>query len=189
MTLPVSAYREFISPPKEATETCNARVWINQEEKYCDKPVEEKRRCALHDITGRRAAYRKASMIPDDIRWAMARELEERSADLAKNRRNITELDDEIIKLGALIDMIEAMDPLGAVEDIRKLKETKASLILTRVNIEIKLHQILNTGMVWEKLRELFEKHVVDANARLAVEHDFADWLDSLVAKDEASKA
>jgi len=189
------SFREFtISHKQPEKDKCNARIWLDSQTKegYCELDGGGER-CAQHNVKAKWAAAverRRAAL--DDVGSLLgdaAVEVIGRAEELKKDKSSFMELDDEILRLAALIDYMEEKNPMLLADQIRKLKETKAKLIETRVNVEYKLHQILTTDMVFKKVHDLFEKHIVDQNSRKLIEQDFKVWLDSLLVGDEDSSS
>ena len=164
-------YQPFVILPREADKTCNARVRLQDgTESYCQIETDTRERCVAHNPDKRRKLKEASESV--------AERLEKRAAELRQDPRNVYELDDEIIKLGALIDILEADHPVINAEIIRRLKETKQKLIVARVNIELKLQMAVPKKMVYDEAIKLFEKHIVDANSRVIAVTEFAAWLD-----------
>lgn len=150
-------FKEFSIEYKKAEETCNARVWLKDgKEAYCDTKAKGDR-CGRH--TPRTIREREYGIIASLNRQA----LRDRVKELAKDESNLTELDNEILGLAAIIDDLEAIYhhtpyALERAETIGKLKKIKAELIDKKVNMEYKARVIMDADSIWGKISNIIDE-------------------------------
>ncbi|KKM69301.1 hypothetical protein LCGC14_1452240, partial [marine sediment metagenome] len=89
--------------------------------------------------------------------------LRDRVKELAKDESNLTELDNEILGLAAIIDDLEAIYhhtpyALERAETIGKLKKIKAELIDKKVNMEYKARVIMDADSIWGKISNIIDE-------------------------------
>jgi len=163
---------------------CNALVRVNENEEYCETIAERSSgRCIEHDIDEKvRAAKERArlSLIADPT------SVGERVAELEKDKRNLTRLDELILNSLATIQELEKRFPLATVSHgdaiaIARLREKHAALVHQRVDLEKKLKTLLDTDFIYEKAAELFEKNVVDKNSQHILLRGIGEILNEIV--------
>ena len=183
-------FKKFTIEPRDPDEQhCNARIWRAEQELYCENPPKEPGiRCEHHMPPVPATAEEQVAAILDTEKIA------QRVEKLRANRKNITELDDEILGLAAIIDETEEhydaiTNPLIKKEFadlIARMKKTKAEIIEKRINIEIKLRLVLDADLLWNKIGEVFERTIADENARKVAKIEVAKLLDDLVSEGKA---
>lgn len=187
------SFKTFTIEPKEPDEQhCNSRIWRNDQEMYCQEvPVAPTKRCTNHMPPEPKSAA-------DELAAILSTEkITQRVERLKTDRRNITELDDEILRLAAVIDETEEhydaiTNPLIKKEFadlLARMKKTKAEIIEKRVNIEIKLRLVLDADLLWGKIAEIFERTIVDENSRRVAKLEIAKLLDELVSEGKAKES
>jgi len=165
-------------PRKEPDETCNKRIYRGGKDVYCDTKADEKR-CKKH-LPQNKATKEKA--LEEVDRQAVS----ERVLELRDDVKNLTELDDEILGLAAIIDDLERNYhrsgwPLERANTIGKLKKIKAEIIEKKINIEFKDRLILNVDSVWEQLKTAIDDVIKDKNLNAQLKDRCARVLDTVV--------
>lgn len=177
-------FSEFKIPDKDPTTTCNKRIYLpGGEEGYCQELVDDKRRCFKHNPGKIKLSIREEA---DLIRLKESSTLEERSKELAKAKRNLTTLDEQVLNSLATIQELERRYPIATISpsdaiQLQKLRLEHADLIDRRVELEIKLRMVLNAEWLYDEASKLFEEKIVDGNTRQIVKEQFGEMLDRLV--------
>jgi len=186
-------FRKFTLDPKDSDEQhCNSRIWRTEQELYCEgTPVAAGKRCVLHMPPEPKSAEEEVLTLLNTEKIA------QRVDKLKGDRRNITELDDEILRLAAIIDETEdhydsILNPILKTEIadlLAKMKKTKAEIIEKRVNIEIKLRLVLDADLLWGRIADIFERTIVDENSRRMAKIEIGKLLDELVNDKKAKES
>lgn len=168
---------------------CNARIKVeNDQEAYCEELAENSTRCPEHNIheklkAAREEARRRRVVDPTSI--------EERVAELHKDQRNLTRLDELVLNSLATLQELEKRFPLATVSPddalaISKLREKHAALVHQRVDLEVKLKTLLDADFIYETAAKLFEKNITDKNTQKTLMEGISLMLDSLVQSGKA---
>lgn len=184
-------FKEFTIDFKKAEVTCNARVWLkNNTEAYCKVKANVKgERCERH--TPRTSKEREAELIASLNRTSLI----DRVRELAQDDSNLTELDNEILGLAAIIDDLEDLYhhttyALERAETIAKLKKIKAELIEKKVNMDYKARVIMDADSIWSKISTIIDEVVQDEGIRFKLKDQVIKVLDTAVESGAAeSKA
>ena len=165
---------------RQPATSCNARDWVKGEWVYCATPTEGTR-CGNHDgHEGVEAKKEKQQAFLNEHDKVMAERLQARYEELKQTPGSANDLDDEIIGLGAMIDVLEEHPALNC-ELIRRAKETKAKLIEIRTRTGIMVRDAVTTDLIWNTLTDILEKRLSDVEIRKQVLRDLAVWLDGLL--------
>jgi len=189
-------FESFKIPPQEPSKAkakrgkyiCNARIKMGEEEAYCEQLVDKNSRCPDHNTYEKLRAAREEARLR---RIADPTSVGERVAELEKDKRNLTRLDELILNSLATIQELEKRFPLAAVSpgdalSIAKLREKHAALVHQRVDLEIKLKTLLDADFIYETAAKLFEKNITDKNTQKTLMEGIATMLDSLVRSGNA---
>lgn len=175
-------YKQFSIPFKKVGEICNARVWLKGEkESYCSTKTEVQGiRCTRHKP--KNIKEQTAELIASLDRQA----IQDRVKELAQDESNLTELDNEILGLAAIIDDLEKMYhqvpyALERAETIGKLKRIKADLIEKKVNMDYKARVIMDADSVWGKISTVIDETVEDEGIRYKLKDKIMKVLDTMV--------
>jgi len=187
----MSKFRTHTLEPRDADEEqCNVRVWDGGEEGYCvGTGIGKYRRCARHTPSVIKQIAREEREL---LLLQEAGTIEERAEILAKERRNLTSLDNQVLRSLATIhffDDIFADQSMSMSEatTMSRLRREHADLVHKRTDLEIKLKAVLDGTFLYEKSQEIFEAHVTDKNTRAILLQEVGKMLDELVDKGSAT--
>jgi hypothetical protein len=183
-----TVFKAFSIPKIDPDEShCNSRVWVNGEENYCQE-ASCKARCLTHRPGD------KANLIKADALKLNEEILDRRVEELAQDPNSLTELNDEILKLAAIIDNLEdsygvlAVGRLEQAETIAKLKVIKSTLVEKRLELETKYGRVFNAEWLWEQTVKILDVGIADETVRIAVKDSFLHLLDDLNEAQERKK-
>lgn len=183
-------FKTFGIPPESPKKVkggkyqCNARVRINDEEGYCETLVDDSTRCNEHNVGVKARAARDEARLATIVDPAT---IEERRAELEKDKRNLTRLDELVYNSLATIQELEKRFPLATISPseavtIAGLREKHAALVHKRVELESKLKNLLDTDFIFEEAAVLFEKNVTDKNTQKILLAGIGETLNKIVA-------
>lgn len=163
---------------------CSARVRINDVEGYCETLVDTNTRCNEHNVGVKARVAREEARLATIVDPAT---IEERRAELEKDKRNLTRLDELVYNSLATIQELEKRFPLATVlpndaVTIARLREKHAALVHQRVDLESKLKTLLDTDFIFEEAAILFEKNVTDKNTQKLLLVGIGETLNKIVA-------
>lgn len=187
-------FRRASIPPKEPSKEkngkyrCNRRIWKGDQESYCDAVVDSNTRCPDHNPGAKVRAAREEARLAQVVDPAS---IADRVAELEKDKRNLTRLDELIYTSLATIQELEKRFPISTVSPdeavtISRLREKHAALVHQRVDLETKLKALLDTDFIFEKAAELFEKNVVDKNDKKILLEGIGKILNEIVKSGNA---
>jgi len=189
-------FESFGIPPREPSRaakgqfTCNARIKLdNDQEGYCEELANRSTRCPEHNTYEKLRASREEARLR---RVADPTSVGERVAELEKDKRNLTRLDELVYSSLATLQEMEKRFPLATVSpndalSISKLREKHAALVHERVDLEVKLKTLLDADFIYETAAKLFEKNITDKNTKRTLMQGISTLLDSLVQSGNAT--
>jgi len=189
------SFKAFSIPPLPSERTtegkarCNARIWVDGKENYCTEESNNLGRCPDHN------AYEKLRTAREEARLRRVTDptsVGERVAELQKDQRNLTRLDELVYNSLATLQELEKRFPLATVSpgdaiSISKLRKEHAALVHERVDLEIKLKTLLDSDFIYETAAKLFEKNITDKNTKRILMEGIGNLLDSLVHSGNAT--
>jgi len=187
-------FESFVIPPKEPKKAeqgkyiCNARIKMGTEEAYCEQLADGDTRCPDHNT------YEKLRVAREEARLRRVADptsVGERVAELEKDKRNLTRLDELVYNSLATLQELEKRFPLATVSSgdalaISRLREKHAALVHQRVDLELKLKTLLDADFIYETAAKLFEKNITDKNTQRILMEGIATMLDNLVQSGNA---
>lgn len=191
-------FKRFGIPPKDPEKMkkggmylCNRRVRIGEEETYCEILVSSSTRCPEHNVgeiarTAREEAQLRRIVDPTSV--------SERVAELQKDFRNLTRLDELVLNSLATLQELEKRFPISTIQPheavtIARLREKHAALVHQRVDLEAKLRTLLDTDFIYEGAAKLFEKEIVETNTRKLLLRGIGTLLNEIVATGSAQES
>lgn len=170
---------------------CNARVRLNGVEGYCETLSDDSKRCNEHNVGVKKRIAREEARLATIVDSGT---VAERAAELAKDKRNLTRLDELVYNSLATIQELEKRFPLSTVSPseavtIAGLREKHAALAHKRVELESKLKTLLDTDFIFEEAARLFEEKVTDTNTRKILLVGIGETLNKIVASGGAQES
>lgn len=189
-------FKSFGIPPEEPKKAkggkfrCNARVRIKDEEGYCETLLDDSTRCNEHNVGVKARAAREEARLATIVDSGT---IAERRAELEKDKRNLTRLDELVYNSLATIQELEQRFPLATVSPseavtIAGLREKHAALVHQRVKLESILKTLLDTDFIFEEAAALFEKNVTDKNTQKILLEGIGETLNKIVASGGAQE-
>ncbi len=190
-------FESFGIPPRETKKAdkggkyiCNARIKLeNDQEGYCEELADRNTRCPEHNTYEKLRTAREEARLR---RIADPTSVGERVAELEKDKRNLTRLDELVYNSLATLQELEKRFPVATVSSgdalsIAKLRKEHAALVHERVDLEIKLKTLLDSDFIYETAAKLFEKNITDKNTKRILMEGIGTLLDSLVHSGNAT--
>ncbi len=187
-------FRRSSIPPREPSKEdggkyrCNRRIWVDDKEDYCSEIVESNTRCPEHNPGEKVRAAREEARLAQVVDPAS---IADRVAELEKDKRNLTRLDELILNSLATIQELEKRFPISTISPdeavtVSRLREKHAALVHQRIDLESKLKNLLDTDFIFEKAAELFEKNVTDKNTQKILLEGIGKMLNEIVKSGNA---
>ena len=131
MTKKPSLFKKCSIPYQPPNQTCNARLWLNGQETYCQESGEGGR-CIEHDVNRKRKAKLEREA---NLKFVEAHKLWNGAMELFKDHLGETTLYQAVISdFGKLLDELVEATPLGV---IRLLAKQRVDTESQRLNSEI----------------------------------------------------